>query len=242
MTVLVTGASRGIGKSIAKSFAKKGHTVIINCSKSEDELNGVKSEILLGGGKCDSYVCDVSDEKAVSAMFSDIQKKYGGVDILINNAGISMDKLLISTSYEDWKRTFAVNTDSAFNCTKAVYDYMVSKKWGRIINVSSIWGIAGASCEVAYSASKAALIGFTKALAKELGPSGITVNCICPGVIDTKMNSHLSPDDINALIDETPVGRLGTGDDIAPLCIYLASDEASFVTGQIISPNGGFII
>ena len=169
-------------------------------------------------------------------------ERFGGADIIINNAGISQQKVFCDITRSEWDEMFDVNIGSAYNTVKCAYDYLVGCKWGRIINVSSIWGIAGASCEVHYSASKAALIGFTKALAKELGPSHITVNCVAPGVIDTDMNSHLEADDVAALCEETPLQRIGSAAEVASLICYLASDDAAFITGQVISPNGGIVI
>lgn len=235
--VLITGASRGIGASAARLFAKNGYNVIINYNRSEKEAHALSDE--LGA----LAVCaDVSDKAAVKAMTDEITKRFGGIDILINNAGIAQFKLFSDISESEWDRMFDVNVKGMFNCSQAVLPYMINRKKGKIINVSSIWGISGASCEVHYSAAKAAVIGFTKALAKELGPSGICVNCVAPGVIKTDMCASLSDEDISELVDMTPLSRVGTPDDVAATMLYLASEAADFVTGQVISPNGGMVI
>ena len=184
----------------------------------------------------------MSDSNQVKRMFSEINCVFGGVDILVNNAGIAQQKLFTDITDEDFDKMFAVNVKGVFNCCREAVPYMVNRKNGRIINISSIWGISGASCEVHYSASKAAVIGLTKALAKELGPSGICVNCIAPGVIDTPMNSCFDSDTMNALIDETPLMRIGTPEDIAKTVFFFASEDSSFITGQVICADGGFIV
>ena len=236
-TVLITGASRGIGAQTARIFAENGYRVIINYNKSKDAAEVLAKE--LGA----SIICaDVSQKSDVELMFSQIQNEFGGVDILVNNAGIAQAKLFTDITEEEWDKMFSVNVKGIFNCTKAALPYMIHKKSGKIINISSIWGITGASCEVHYSASKAAVIGLTKALAKELGPSGITVNCVAPGVVETDMCALLSPEDISALKDETPLGCIGTPDDIAKTVLFLASGGGDFLTGQVISPNGGMVI
>lgn len=175
-------------------------------------------------------------------MVHETRAALGHIDVLINNAGVAYAALFTDTEYADWKRVFAVNVDGAYHCTQAVLPDMVSRQAGVILNVSSIWGLVGASCEVAYSASKAALIGFTKALAKELGPSGIRVNCVAPGVIDTDMNAHLDAPSRAALVEETPLCRLGTPEEVAEALFFLASDASSFFTGQVLSPNGGLVL
>lgn len=239
-TVLITGGTRGIGRACTLAFLQKGYNVAA-LYKSD---NAAAKELMdmCRGKSIFVLKCDVSDFDAVSLAVADITAAFGGVDILINNAGIAQQKMLCDTTRADWDTMFNNNVGSVYNTTRCVYDYMVSKKWGRIINLSSIWGITGASCEVLYSASKAAVIGYTKALAKELGPSGICVNCIAPGVIDTEMNSHLCAEDMEALCDETPLCRIGKAEEIASLALYLASDDSSFITGQVISPNGGMVI
>ncbi|GHV24033.1 3-oxoacyl-ACP reductase [Clostridia bacterium] len=185
---------------------------------------------------------DVSKRSECQFLVDKTIKHFGQIDVLVNNAGIAQQKLFTEISPEDWQRMFAVNVESAFNCTQFAVNDMLKRHSGKIINVSSIWGLVGSSCEVHYSASKAALIGFTKALAKELGPSKITVNCIAPGIINTKMNKSLNEYAINDLISQTPLGRFGTADEIAKTILFLASESADFLTGQVISPNGGFVI
>lgn len=228
--VLVTGASRGIGRAAALMFHKNGFKVVANYNRTE-----IKDLEELG---IRSVKADVSDFEQVKCMFD----KIGGVDILVNNAGIAMQKMLCDTTPQEWDRIFGVNMKGMYNTVKCAVDYMVNQKYGKIINVSSMWGITGASCEVAYSASKAAVIGFTKALAKELGPSNICVNCVAPGVIDTDMNKNLSVEIKESLAEETPLCRLGTDMDVADMIYYLASEKANFITGQVISVNGGIVI
>ncbi len=239
-TVIVTGASRGIGKAIATVFAQNGYNVVINYNKSEEQAKALESS--LSEYNVCIFKADVSDPDSAASLCDFALSRFGKIDVLVNNAGIAKQSLITDVSFEEWSRIFNVNVGSCFNCSKSVLPHMINRKSGLIINISSIWGICGASCEVAYSASKAAIIGFTKALAKEVGPSGITVNCIAPGVIDTEMNSNLSSDDLAALCDETPLCRIGSCDDIAQTALFLASQGASFITGQVISPNGGIVI
>lgn len=241
-TVLITGGSRGIGRACALKFANKGHRVIINYNRSESEAQELVNIINKKGSYAIAYQADVSDALQVEEMFLKINERFGGVDILINNAGIAKTKMFCDTSESDWDEVFDTNVKGMFNCTKKALSYMVGKKYGKIINISSIWGICGASCEVAYSASKAAVIGFTKALASELGPSGICVNCVAPGVIDTDMNNNLTNEDKDEICAQTPLCRMGSADEVADVVYFLSGDESSFVTGQVISPNGGFIL
>lgn len=240
--VLITGASRGIGRATALTFAKDGYTVLVNYLNNEAKANSLCDEIKAFGGRAFPLCFDVSDKKDVHIAVEYAMSKVGHIDTLINNAAISFDGLFTQTSQNDWSRIFAVNVNGTYNCISELLTGMISAKRGCIINVSSIWGLVGASCEVAYSSSKAAIIGLTKALAKEVGPSNIRVNCIAPGIIDTDMNLCYTKSDIQALIDETPLGRIGSADDIASLMLFLASDKASFITGQVISSNGGFVI
>ena len=185
---------------------------------------------------------DIADENNVREMFRKIGETFGGADVVVNNASFAEQLMFQDITYEKWRRMFAVTVDGAFFTVQNALPHMLHEKRGRIINISSMWGEVGASCEVHYSAAKGALIAMTKALAKELGPSGITVNCITPGVIDTEMNAHLSAEDLAELCEETPLGRLGSPDDIAETVAFLASAEAGFITGQIIGVNGGFVI
>ena len=239
-TVLITGGTRGIGKACAERFLKNGYRVIAIYSSNDEAAELFAKE--QKGNALEIIKCDVSDFASVKNTISSLIQKYNDIDILINNAGISEHRLLCDTTREEWDKMQNTNIGSVYNTVKCLYDHFVSRKWGRIINISSIWGITGASCEVSYSASKAAVIGFTKALAKELGPSGITVNCIAPGVIDTDMNSHLCAEDLSALCEETPLCRIGTPEEVASLAYYLASDDASFITGQVIAVDGGISI
>ncbi len=236
-TALVTGASRGIGAEIARSLAKSGAFVYVNYAKNKDIAEKLASEI---GGK--AICCDISDETAVCAMMNTIAAECGGIDILVNNAGVSFWGMLADTTPDEWDRVFGINMRGAYLVTRHATDNMVRKQYGRIVNISSMWGEVGAACEVAYSASKAALIGFTKALAKELALSGITVNCICPGVIDTDMNKNLTEADIAALKEEILLGRVGRAAEIASVAEFLCSDEAGYITGQVIDASGGMVI
>ncbi len=236
--VLITGASRGIGAQCARSFAKNGYNVWINYFKSEYKAKNLYSEISSDYPFVHLVKADVSDPVQVREMFDSI----GEIDILINNAGISQTKLFTDITDEDWNRMISTNLSSAFYCCRAALPHMINNKWGRIINISSMWGQVGGSCEVHYSAAKAGIIGLTKALAMEEGLSGITVNCIAPGVIMTDMNSHLSDDDIIALKNDTPTGTIGTPDDIAQAALFLANENASFITGQVLGVNGGFVV
>ncbi len=241
-TVVITGASRGIGAQCARLFAGQGYNVVINYNKSEEKANALVAELTQQGFSAVAVRADVSDSAQAADLIKSAIRLFGSVDTLINNAGIGEQKLITDVTDEDWARMMGVNLNSAFYCTREVLPHMINKKSGRIINISSIWGVCGASCEVHYSAAKAGLIGFTKALAKEVGLSGITVNCIAPGVIETEMNKALSADDLAVLCDETPVGRLGTTDDVARMALFLAQEGGSFITGQVIGVNGGFVI
>lgn len=232
-TALVTGGARGIGAGIVRSLAGDGWQVFINYHTSESQALALAAET---GGI--AIKADVRDFASVSDMF----QKTGPVDLLVNNAGIAYYGVITSTTIMKWRELFSVNVDGVFHCTQCALPEMIMRKKGNIINISSVWGMVGASCETAYSAAKSAVIGFSKALAKELGPSSIRVNCITPGVVGTDMIGNLSEDDLNAIKAETPLGRLGNPEDIGSLVAYLASPGAGFITGQVISPNGGFVI
>ena len=239
--VLVTGATGDIGFAIAHAFAKNGYNVAIHTfSKPDDAKNVAEKMSKESCVKSVAVKADLSKESDVTAMFETLDKTFGKIDILVNNAGVSSVMMLCDTTEEEWNRVHDINLKSAFLCSKEASKNMVHNKWGRIINISSVWGQVGASCEVAYSSSKAALVGFTKALAKELAPSGITVNCVCPGIVETKMNSHLSKDELNSICEEIPVGRMGKPQEIAHAVLFLADDMASYVTAETISVNGGW--
>ncbi len=240
-TVLITGASSGIGAATAILFAEKGYNVAMNYNSSAAAANMLCST-LSENGNVMTVKADISKINEVEAMVSSVRSKFGKIDILINNAGIAQQKLFNDISQEEWNKMLSVNLTGAYNCTRAVINGMINRKYGAVVNVSSIWGETGGSCEVHYSAAKAGLIGLTKSLAKEVGPSGIRVNCVTPGVIATNINSHLSVEDLNSLADETPLCRLGTAEEVAKAIYFLASDDASFITGQILGVNGGLYI
>lgn len=229
-TVLVTGGVRGIGKSIALAFLKKGYRVCVTYSKDEQSAKQMQAQ----GAQV--YCADVSQEQAVVELF----QKIGKVDILVNNAGVSLVKQIQDTTYNEYERVFGVNVGGVFLCSREAVKGMISRQSGLIVNISSVWGEVGASCESVYSASKSAVIGFTKALAKEVGYSGIRVNTISPGVIDTKMNAHFSETEMQALKEEIPLGRIGVGEDIAKAVLFLEENE--YITGVDLAVNGGFSI
>ncbi|MEI6578315.1 MAG: SDR family oxidoreductase [Eubacteriales bacterium] len=239
-TALITGASGGIGSAAARLFAENGYNVIINYHTSQDKAQALELELCSFGYKTLAVACDISDMAQVQTMFKICDEKFGGVDVLVNNAGIAQQKLFTDITQADYDAMFAVNVKGCFNCCQCALPDMINRKKGKIINISSIWGVTGASCEVHYSASKAAVIGLTKALAKEVGPSNIQVNCITPGVIDTAMNAGFSSETIEQLKAETPLGKLGSPNDVAELILFLACDKADFITGQVIGVDGGF--
>lgn len=238
--VLITGSSRGIGRACAVAFAKNGYHVFINCKNSIEQLTETENEILSFGGCCTALPGDVSDPDVVRSIFGKIREICRGVDVLVNNAGISHFGLLSDLSDSEWKNLIDTNLSSAFYCCREAIPHMVSEKHGRIINISSMWGTAGASCEAAYSASKSGLHGLTKALAKELAPSNIAVNAITCGVIDTEMNSRLNEEEREMLCDEIPAGRFGTCEEVAKTVLALA-ESPSYLTAQVIGIDGGFL-
>lgn len=238
-TVLITGSSKGIGRAAALLFASRGYHIYLNCSKSIELLKKVKEEIDLAGGSCEITDGDAGNPEDVAQIFKSIHSTCKSLDILINNAGIAHYGLLSDMTDEEWNRIIQTNLSSVFYCSRAAIPAMVRQKAGKIINISSIWGTAGASCEAAYSASKAGVHGLTKALAKELAPSGIQVNAIACGVIDTSMNAHLDEEDRKNLADEIPAGRFGTPEEAAWM-IYNTATAPSYMTGQIIGLDGAF--
>lgn len=243
-TVIVTGGSRGIGKAIVYAFANAGYNVILNYNQSEQSAKNIVEDLKDCKGVVEMFRADVSKREDVDAMVEYVNREFGGIDVLVNNAGISHVGLFDEITEEEFRRVIDVNLMGVFNVTQsALKECMLSKKDGVIINISSVWGMAGASCEVAYSASKAGVIGLTKGLAKELAPSNITVNAIAPGAIATDMiYKEYSEEEINVIEKSIPMGRLGTPIEIANLALYLASDNARYITGQVISPNGGMVI
>lgn len=238
--VLITGASRGIGAACAFTFAAHGYHVFLNCNKSIDALQKVAGSITQQGGACTLVPGDVGDPDTVRAIFEKISTIAPGLDVLINNAGISYVGLLTDMSDEEWTRILNTNLSSSFYCSRAAIPYMVRQKKGKIINISSMWGRVGASCEAAYSATKAGMNGLTMALAKELAPSNIQVNAIACGVIDTEMNAVFSDEERQELAEEIPAGRFGTTAEVGQLAFDL-SENHSYLTGQIIGLDGGFI-
>lgn len=237
-TVLVTGASRGIGRAAAAAFAREGYRVCINYHRHRAEAEELASMLRAEGADTAVFGADVADAAAVREMV----RQAGEVDVLVNNAGVAGQRLFTDVTEEEWERMLAVNLTGLFHCAQAVLPGMLRRKAGKIIALSSIWGITGGSCEVAYSAAKAGVIGLVKALAKELGPSNIQVNCVAPGVIDTDMNRALTAADLAALCEETPLMRIGTPEDVARSILFLAGPGGDFITGQVLSPNGGFVI
>ena len=237
--VLVTGASRGIGKAIAVKFAKKGYNVI-NCAHREQGLMQTKKEIESYQVTCAAFLGDMGDMAVCEQLFSMIRKQFGSLDVLVNNAGIDYIGLLQDMSSEDWDRILRTNLTSVFNCCKLAIPLMLPAGHGKIINISSVWGCAGASCEVAYSATKGGVNAFTKALAKELAPSNIQVNAVACGAIDTEMNQWLQEDELIQLVEEIPAGRLGRAEEVADF-VYHLGYKGSYLTGQVIGLDGGWI-
>lgn len=239
-TVLITGSSRGIGKAIAVKFAKKGFNIVINAAHREDELQKTKAEIENYQVPCLAFLGDVGDNETAAEMFRQAKKLFGHIDVLVNNAGIAFVGLFTDMKYEDWNRILNTNLTSVYNCCSLAVPDMVKNKSGKIINISSVWGVVGASCEVAYSASKGGMNSFTKALAKELAPSNIQVNAVACGAIDTEMNRFLADEDLMQLIDEIPANRLGRAEEVADLVYHLAYKN-EYLTGQVIHLDGGWI-
>jgi 3-oxoacyl-[acyl-carrier protein] reductase len=240
-TVLITGASRGIGAAIAERFALVGMKVVIHYGKSHEEANEVARRCMSHTPNVLTVNADLKNTEEIGRMRDKLLSHGMMPDILVNNAGISHYGLLSEVTEEIWDDVMSINLKSMFLCTQTFMPHMISQRWGRIINISSVWGISGASCEVLYSTSKGGVNAFTKALAKELAPSGITVNAVAPGAIDTSMNNHLHEDEIRMLEEEIPAGRLGQPDEISSLVYFLALPESGYINGQVISPNGGWV-
>ncbi len=240
-TAFVTGGSRGIGRAIVRRLAAEGYAVGINYLRSREAAEALAAEILGQGGRALAVRADVADREAVDAAVREVEEKLGPVTALVNNAGIAQNDLFQDTPEALW-RMFAVHADGAFHTIQAVLPHMLHEKAGGIVNISSIWGLRGASCEVAYAASKAAVIGLTRSLAMELAPSHIRVNCVAPGVIETDMVRGLGEETLASLVDQTPAGRLGTPEDVARAVSFFLRDDADFITGQVLTVDGGFIL
>ncbi len=241
-TVFITGSSCGIGKAIAENLAYKGYNIVLHGFKHVDEVREMTEKLKKSGVNAMYVTGDVSVSSDVKSMYEKIRLKFKKVDILINNAGIDSYGLVTDVTDEEFQKIFAVNVGGVFYCVREALPDMISEKRGKIINIASMWGICGASCEVLYSASKGAIISMTKALAKELAPSGIRVNAVAPGAIMTDMMKNLGEDVIKCVKDETPLGFIGTAEDIANTVAFLVSSDSDFITGQVISPNGGMVI
>lgn len=240
-TVVITGGATGIGKAISSLFSQNGYNVVIGYNTSVDSAVELKDQLKMTNQNVVVKKVDVTDSDEVKDFFDYAVKTFGKVDVLVCNAGIAQQKLFTDLTDEDWSRMISTNLGGCFNCCREASRLMVKQHFGSIVNISSVWGICGASCEVHYSASKSGVIGLTKALSKELGPSGIRVNCVSPGVIATDMLKTFIEDDLKSLADESSLGRIGTPEDIANAVYFLAGDKASFITGQTLVVDGGFI-
>ncbi len=240
-TALITGAAGGIGQAICEAFAKEGYNLAIHYSSSKKKAEELCESLKVKYNiEAVAFKADFTKEEDVKYLTAKVISVFKKVDVLVNNSGIAYQTLFQLADEKKIKEVLDINLMSALSLTKEILPFMIKEKWGRIINISSMWGISGASCEVHYSAAKSGLIGFTKALAKEVGPSGITVNCVTPGFIDTKMNGNLDEEAVKEIIDCTPMGRAGTGEDVAELVRFLAGEKAEFITGQVISVDGGY--
>ena len=241
-TAIVTGASRGIGAACAAELARNGFSVAVNYRVNKSAAESVVNAVSAAGGQAFAVKADVSAPEEVTAMFEAVKERFGSVSLLVNNAGISHIGLLQDMTDGEIRRQLEVNLMGAIVCSREAARQMIPRKSGSIINIASMWGEVGASCEAVYSACKAGIIGFTKALAKELGPSGIRVNCVSPGVIRTDMNSELTADTLRELEEETPLLRIGSPEDVAKAVAFLAKEESSFITGQVLPVNGGITV
>ncbi|MBR7070637.1 MAG: 3-oxoacyl-ACP reductase FabG [Clostridia bacterium] len=241
-SVVITGGSRGIGAATAILFARKGYQVVITYNESFESANLLTRSLSARGLSAVAMKANVANRSEMELVFKETAYRFGSVDVLINNAGISMIDTITRLDPIDADRIFDIDLKGVYYCCRAVTPYMVSQKSGRIINISSMWGQVGASCEVAYSAAKAGVIGLTKALAKELAPSGITVNAIAPGLIETGMNAELSVEDLNRFVEDIPLGRMGSPEEIAAAALFLSGEDAEYITGQVLGINGGYVV
>jgi len=239
---LVTGGSRGIGRAIALALAGAGARVAVGYHQRQADAEAVVAAIQAAGGEACALQADVGDPAQAAALVDRAAARWGRLDILVNNAGLALYKLLMDTTPAEWQRLLAVDLGGTIACSRAAIPHMLAAGWGRIINISSVWGLVGAAGEVVYSAAKAGVIGFTRALAKELARAGITVNAVAPGAIETEMLAHLSPEERAALAGEIPMGRLGRPEEVAAAVLFLASLEAGYITGQVLCPSGGWAV
>lgn len=237
-TVLITGGSRGIGAAAAHAFAAAGWQVALNYNTSKKQALALCAQY---PQQVLAFEADVANRQQVEAMFAAVRQAFGRVDALICNAGVAQQGLFTGVSEQQWQHMLGVHLTGTFHCCQCALPDMISRRWGRIVTVSSMWGQVGASCEVAYSAAKAGVIGLTKALAKEEALSGVTVNCVAPGVIDTDMLAEFSPDEKAGLAEQVPLGRLGTPGEVAAALVFLASEQAGYITGQVLGVNGGYV-
>lgn len=242
-TVLITGASRGIGAGTAEVFAKNGWNIALHYCSQEKRAQELAKRLGESCVEVEVFQADLSDEQQADDLVKQVVARFGRLDSLVCNAGIALpQQLLTDTTAGQWRELMAVDLDGVFYVARAGTSQMVRQKYGSIVTVSSMWGVTGGSCEVAYSAAKAGVIGFTRSLAKELGPSNIRVNCVAPGVIATEMNAHLREEDLELLSEETPLGRIGTAEEVGKAIYFLASEQASFITGQVLCVDGGMVI
>ena len=241
-TAIITGSSKGIGAATAILFAQKGYNVVITYNESYESATLLARSLAANGFSVTAQKLNVANRLEAELLVKETLYKYGTIDVLVNNAGVAYQGLITQTDEVEYDRILNTNLKGTFNCCKAVTPVMVRQQSGKIINISSMWGETGASCEVAYSASKAGIIGLTKALAKELAPSGITVNAVTPGLIETAMNTNLSVEELNDFVESIPLGRMGTADEVAQAIYFLASENADYITGQILGVNGGYVI